>query len=60
MTILDLKITNRPVAELVPYAQNARVHSDRQIQNIVLFQSLLLFTTNRLIVNIDRVYMFER
>ena len=34
MTILDLKITNRLVAELVPYAQNARIHSDRQIAQI--------------------------
>lgn len=31
---MDLKIESRPIAKLVPYAQNARTHSDEQIEQI--------------------------
>jgi hypothetical protein len=31
---MDLKIETRPIAKLIPYAQNARTHSDEQIAQI--------------------------
>ncbi len=31
---MDLKIESRPIAKLVPYAQNARTHTDEQIAQI--------------------------
>ena len=49
MTTLDLKIINRPISELVPHAQNARVHSDRQIAQIVRSISQFGFTNPVLI-----------
>ena len=52
--VLDLKIEQWPVEELVPYARNARTHSDGQVAQVAASIAQFGFV-NSILVGADRV-----